>query len=96
MGLRVTYHCAACGFSSGELAVGWGKGGRRSFWGGLALCPSCQALSVVNLGEVRSEWRDYRCAQCNGLLKLLEGIGEAVTCPHCGTSLQHVCLGSWM
>ena len=34
MGLRITYRCAAWDFASGELQVGWGKGGRRRFWGG--------------------------------------------------------------
>jgi len=95
MGLRITYQCAACGFASGELSLGWGKGGRRRFWGGLALCPACKRLTGVNLARGSSEATDHRCTECRGLLVLLEGIANDVKCPRCETFLHPSILGSW-
>jgi DNA-directed RNA polymerase subunit RPC12/RpoP len=95
MGSVVAYRCAACGFATERLSVGWGKAGRARFWGGLALCTECKDLMVVNLAEPRAERRDRRCARCNTALKLLEGTADRIACPRCGQPLRHTILGSW-
>ncbi len=95
MGSVVEYRCPACAFSSGRLSLGWGKAGRASYWGGLALCEGCKALSVVDLAVTQSDRRDRRCERCHGLLKLLEGIAEELGCPQCGKTLRHSTIGSW-
>jgi predicted RNA-binding Zn-ribbon protein involved in translation (DUF1610 family) len=96
MGSVVEYRCPACAFSSGRLSLGWGKAGRTSYWGGLALCEACKTLSVVDLADTRSDRRDRRCGQCQGLLKLLEGIAHTLGCPQCGKELAHAPLESWV
>ncbi len=95
MGSRVRFRCEKCAFGTDELAVGWGKAGRDSYWGGLAHCPECRALTVVNLAEARANKRDHRCPTCKGLLKLIDGTSERVPCPKCGGGLDQVVLGSW-
>ena len=95
MGSIVEYRCGACTFSSGRLQVGWGKAGRASYWGGLALCEPCKEISVIDLSDKRVDRRDRRCAQCNGLLKLLDGIAERIKCPRCGAGLTYASAGSW-
>lgn len=95
MGSLVTYKCAACAFASEQLQVGWGKAGRANYWGGLALCPECKDLIVVNLAEPRADRRDRRCTRCNGPLRLIEGTTEAIPCPQCGQRLRHAMVGSW-
>jgi len=95
MGSVVEYRCAACSFSTGRLSVGWGKAGRASFWGGLALCEACKDLNVIDLADTRADRRDRRCATCNGPLKLYEGIAERIACPRCGGALRCANLGSW-
>ena len=95
MGSIVEYHCPACSFATGRLQVGWGKAGRASFWGGLALCEACKDISVIDLSDKRVDRRDRRCAQCNGLLKLLDGIAERIKCPRCTASLTYAGAGSW-
>ena len=95
MGTVIEYRCPACSFSTGRLSVGWGKAGRASFWGGLALCDTCKELSVVDLADTRPDRRDRRCTHCNGVLKLIEGIAERIKCPRCATPLHHARLGSW-
>ncbi|MFN8546016.1 MAG: hypothetical protein U0807_17685 [Candidatus Binatia bacterium] len=95
MGSLVEYRCTACDFTTGKLTLGWGKAGRGAFWGGLASCPACRDLGVVDLAQPRSERRDRRCTQCNGPLTLLEGIAATVPCPRCGATLRHANLGSW-
>ena len=95
MGSVVEYRCPTCAFASGRLQVGWGKAGRASFWGGLAVCEACKEISVVDLSDKRVDRRDRKCAHCNGLLKLLDGIAERIKCPSCGASLQYSSAGSW-
>jgi len=95
MGSVVEFRCPACTFTSGRLSVGWGKAGRAAFWGSLAVCKACEEVSVVDLADMRPDRRDHRCPRCNGLLKLLEGMAERVQCPHCGTTLHPVTLGTW-
>jgi hypothetical protein len=95
MGSVLEYRCPACAFASGKLTVGWGKGGRAAYWGGLALCPACHEVCVVDLADVRPDQRDHRCERCKGPLKLLEGTSERVHCPQCATPLKQVALGSW-
>ena len=95
MGSVVEYRCAACAFSTGRLSVGWGKAGRASFWGGLALCDACKKLTVIDLADTRTDRRDRRCPDCNGVLKLFEGIAERIKCPQCGGALRYADLGSW-
>ena len=95
MGSLVEYRCATCNYSSGKLTVGWGKAGRASYWGGLALCDACKELRVVDLSDARAVRRDRRCAHCNGPLKMVEGIAERVACPQCSAPLTPMNLGSW-
>jgi hypothetical protein len=95
MGSVVEYACVPCAFSTGRLSIGWGKAGRGRFWGGLARCEVCKELSVVNLAERPPDRGDRKCVSCNGPLKLLEGMAEAVACPHCSKPLRHSTLGSW-
>ena len=95
MGSVVEYRCAGCTFSTGHLSLGWGKAGRASFWGGLALCGTCKALRVVNLSDKRPDGRDPRCPECQGMLKLFEGMVEQIRCPHCGAPMRHTTVGSW-
>jgi len=95
MGSLVEYRCATCHYATGKLTVGWGKAGRASYWGGLALCDACKELRVVDLSDARADRRDRRCAQCNGPLKMIEGIAERVGCPQCGAPLAAANLGSW-
>ena len=96
MGSRVAYRCEGCGFWSGELAIGWGKGGRARFWGALAVCPTCKRLTVVNLAGGRSAAQDQRCGECRGLLVQLEGIADDIRCPGCEALLHPSVRGSWM
>jgi hypothetical protein len=95
MGSLVEYRCATCNYATGKLTVGWGKAGRASYWGGLALCDSCKELRVVDLSDARADRRDRRCAHCNGPLKMVEGIAERVACPQCSAPLTPMNLGSW-
>jgi len=95
MGSVLEYRCPACAFASGRLSVGWGKAGRAAFWGGLALCPACQEVCVVDLADVRPDQREHRCERCKGPLKLLAGTSERFHCPQCATPLKQVALGSW-
>jgi hypothetical protein len=95
MGSIVEYRCGGCTFSTGRLSVGWGKAGRASFWGGLAVCEACKDLTVIDLADTRTERRDRRCAQCNGPLKLFDGIVQRIGCPRCGVPLRCATLGSW-
>jgi hypothetical protein len=95
MGSVLEYRCPACTFASGKLSVGWGKAGRAAYWGGLALCPACHEVCVVDLADVRPDQRVHRCERCKGPLKLLEGTSERVQCPQCATPLRQVALGSW-
>jgi predicted RNA-binding Zn-ribbon protein involved in translation (DUF1610 family) len=95
MGSIVEYRCPVCGFATGRLSVGWGKAGRASFWGGLALCDACKDLSVVDLADTRTDRRDRRCAKCNGVLKLFDGTADRVRCPHCTNTLRCANLGGW-
>ena len=75
MGSLVEYRCPTCRYDTGKLSVGWGKAGRASYWGGLALCTACKSLGVVDLSDTRTDRRDRRCAHCNGPLKLIDLIG---------------------
>jgi predicted RNA-binding Zn-ribbon protein involved in translation (DUF1610 family) len=95
MGSVVAYKCGSCSFVTEQLSIGWGKAGRAQFWGGLALCPECKELTVVNLAEARADRRDRRCTRCNSALKLIEGTTESIPCPRCGHTLRHAILGSW-
>ena len=95
MGSILTYRCPSCAYATPQLNVGWGKAGRAAYWGGLALCPACKELGVVNLGETRAERRDRRCTRCNGPLKLIEDTGDTIPCPQCGKGLLHTTVGSW-
>jgi len=95
MGSLVAYRCAACAFSTERLAVGWGKAGRASFWGGLAVCTGCKELTVVNLTDSRADRPDWRCARCNGPLKLIGGTADRIPCPSCGNVLHYANLGTW-
>ncbi len=95
MGSLVEYRCPTCRYDTGKLSVGWGKAGRASYWGGLALCVACKTLGVVDLSDTRMDRRDRRCAECNGPLKLVEGIAERIACPQCGGSLTQLNLGGW-
>jgi hypothetical protein len=95
MGSLVEFHCPRCRFASGELALGWGKGGRTKFWGGLAVCPACKKLLVVDLVAARPDSREHRCTGCSGPLTLLEGISQPVGCPHCRTPMTPMARGSW-
>jgi hypothetical protein len=95
MGSVVEYRCGSCSFATGRLNVGWGKAGRASFWGGLALCEACKDIVVVDLSDTRTDRRDRRCGQCSGPLKLFDGIAEKIACPRCGVSLRSGQLGSW-
>jgi hypothetical protein len=95
MGSLVEYRCPTCTYSTGKLTVGWGKAGRASYWGGLALCEACKEVRVIDLSDARADRRDRRCAQCNGPLKMIEGIAERVACPQCGGTLTAANLGSW-
>ena len=95
MGMIVEYRCRICTFSSGHLSVGWGKAGRQQFWGGLARCSPCKSIRVVDLTRKNVD-RGSRCVQCDGPLTLLEGTSESVECPHCGRSMNHASLGTWM
>ena len=96
MGSVVEYRCATCTFATGRLSLGWGKAGRSSYWGGLALCEACKELSVVDLADMRPQDRDRRCKRCRGLLRLLEGIAQDVGCPRCGSVLRHSTAGAWV
>ena len=95
MGSIVTYRCSNCSYATEQLKVGWGKSGRASYWGGLALCGECAELTAVNLAERRTDQRDRRCARCNAPLKMLEGTAEGIACPRCRSSLQHARVGDW-
>jgi hypothetical protein len=33
MGSIVEFNCQGCGFTTGDLRVGWGRAGRTRFWG---------------------------------------------------------------
>ena len=95
MGSVVEYRCPVCAYNTGHLSVGWGKAGRASYWGGLALCEACKELMVVDLSDTRVDRRDRRCAKCNGPLKLFDGIAERIRCPHCTNALRYANIGSW-
>lgn len=95
MGSLVEYRCAACAFATSQLAIGWGKTGRASYWGGLARCDICKELTVVDLAGTRPGSRDFKCLHCQGLLKLLDGTSEGLHCPGCGSALAHTAVGSW-
>jgi predicted RNA-binding Zn-ribbon protein involved in translation (DUF1610 family) len=95
MGSLVEYRCPSCAYATGKLTVGWGKAGRASYWGGLALCEACREVRVIDLSDSRADRRDRRCAQCNGPLKMIEGISERVSCPQCGAALTAGNLGNW-
>ncbi len=95
MGSVVEYRCPTCAFVSGKLQVGWGKAGRASYWGGLALCEACKEISVIDLSDKRVDRRDRRCTHCNGLLKLLDGLAERIKCPQCSAVLTYASAGSW-
>lgn len=95
MGSIVEYRCGTCAFSTGQLSVGWGKPGRQEFWGGLARCNPCKKIGVVNLTGTQAD-SDRRCVECNGPLTLHEGTSVAIQCPHCGASMKHAAIGTWM
>ncbi len=95
MGSLVEFRCPTCSYHTGKLQVGWGKAGRASYWGGMALCEACKDVVVVDLSDTRTDRRDRRCGHCNGPLKLIEGIAERVACPQCGAALKQSNLGSW-
>lgn len=95
MGSVVEYRCPVCAFNTGRLSVGWGKAGRASYWGGLAVCDPCKDLTVIDLADTKADRRDRRCAKCNGPLKLFEGMAERIRCPHCTNTLRYANLGSW-
>jgi hypothetical protein len=95
MGSIVEYRCTACTFATGHLSVGWGKAGRRRFWGGLARCSPCKKIGVIDLTTTNID-RGGNCVQCGGLLTLLEGISQSIECPRCGTAMHHAPLGTWM
>ena len=94
MGSIVEYKCPTCRFTTGELTIGWGKAGRREFWGGLARCVPCREIGVVNLSVGRDE-RDRRCGRCNGSLALIDGVQASVACPNCEIPLGHKTLRLW-
>lgn len=95
MGSIVEYRCPTCRYATGQLQIGWGKAGRARYWGGLALCPACKAIRVLDLSDPRTDRRDRRCAECNGPVKLIEGIAERLACPQCGGQLTQGTLGPW-
>lgn len=95
MGSLVEYRCRGCGLETGKLKVGWGKAGRASYWGGLAVCEACKDLGVIDLSDPKVDRRDRRCAHCNGPLKMLEGIAADVPCPRCSSMLLFQNLGGW-
>ena len=61
----------------------------------LAQGEACKEVRVIDLSDARADRRDRRCAQCNGPLKMIEGIAERVACPQCGGTLTAANLGSW-
>ncbi len=92
MGSIVEFNCRSCGFTSGNLSVGWGKAGRTRFWGGLGVCSTCKRLSVVDLA-VKLDM--HRCKECQSQLTLLEGVAQDIPCPACNTILRSTNLGIW-
>jgi len=95
MGSVVAYRCGACTYATQQMQIGWGKAGRARYWGGLALCPACKEIEVVNLSESRGDRRETKCTRCNGPIRLIEGMADAIACPKCGKALQQSALGSW-
>jgi len=96
LGSVVEYRCVACSFSSGELRLGWGKSGRSSFWGGLVRCDPCGELGVMDIAASRASTdRELHCANCRGLLTLIEGTSVSVPCPRCRATLRYETVGTW-
>jgi hypothetical protein len=95
MGSIVQFVCPTCRYATGELQVGWGKAGRAKYWGGLAVCAACKEIRLVDLSDPKVDRRDRRCAECNGPLKMIEGMAERVPCPFCATPLEAGHKGSW-
>jgi hypothetical protein len=95
MGSLVEYHCDACAFSTGKLSVGWGKAGRRQFWGGLARCEPCKEVGVVDLSSAAPDYGGRRCGHCGGALTLLDGTSTRIPCPRCNVLMDHERLGIW-
>ena len=96
MGSVVAYHCGSCSFSTGDLSVGWGKAGRKAFWGGLARCEPCKEVGVVDLSAAELDFRGRRCGHCGGALTLIEGIATSIPCPRCNARMAYGALGKWM
>ena len=92
MGSIVEFRCQSCGFTSGNLRVGWGKAGRARFWGGLGLCSACKRLAVVDLATRQDV---HRCEQCQGQLQLLEGTAQDIPCPSCSKVLRPKSVDIW-
>jgi len=92
MGSIVEFRCGGCGFTSGELRLGWGKEGRARFWGGLGHCPTCKRLSVVDLASKQDM---HRCQECQGQLQLLEGMAQDIPCPACSKILRTQNVSVW-
>lgn len=99
MGSTVRYHCTACGFTTSELRVGWGRAGRAAFWGAVGICPTCKDLTTIDLSarapERGARSSDRRCAACEGVVTVAEGLAATIRCPHCGAPLAHTALGQW-
>jgi phage FluMu protein Com len=85
MGSIVEFNCQGCGFTTGDLRVGWGRAGRTRFWGGLGVCATCKRLSVVDLA---AKLDTHRCQECQGQLQLLEGMAQDIPCPECSRVLR--------
>ena len=85
MGSIVEFNCQGCGFTTGDLRVGWGRAGRTRFWGGLGTCAACKRLSVVDLA---AKLDTHRCQECQGQLQLLEGMAQDIPCPECSRVLR--------
>jgi hypothetical protein len=92
MGSIVEFNCQSCGFTTGDLRVGWGRAGRTRFWGGLGTCAACKRLSVVDLA---AKLDTHRCQECQGQLQLLEGMAQDIPCPECTRVLRTTNLGVW-
>ena len=95
MGSIVQFVCPTCRYATSELQVGWGKAGRAKYWGGLAVCAACKEIRLVDLSDPKVDRRDRRCVECNGPLKMIEGMAERVPCPFCATPLEAGHKGSW-